>query len=203
MKKRNLLKLLILFLTVTTSTVKTYATDAEQIILLSVPATVAVEKLNTSIDSANVTPATGTLDRNLITMYKITTNGQDEDYDFTVSSEITAAGDTTVSAYGQNGCILFAHTLNRPTLQAVNDAKAGGSNNPNVIAYPTSTSITAPMTSTYSPAKNCYVINTNNATEGDFTHTVSSSPFLGTYNVAQDEEGIYKSTIIISATPKN
>ncbi|MCQ2754524.1 MAG: hypothetical protein MJ231_05695 [bacterium] len=205
MKIRNLLKLLILFLTVTACTVKTYAEDAEQIILLSVPATIAVSETD-FFDSTSINPATGIMEQPMYIKYSITTNGTDDDYDFTLRSQITD-GSGSVSAFGNNGAILFAHVLNPPTTTDVENAKQGNDMNSNVIAYPTSASITSPMTATYTPNfksfGDCYVIKTNDGDSAELTFTIQASPIPGTYNAGQDEEGTYKTTIMVTATPKS
>ena len=100
MNKRNLLKLLIIFLTVTMFTAKTYAEDAEQTIILSVSPTVSVQKSAASAENASV-DVNGVLNRNLLTIYDIVTNGTDDDYDFTVTSSINSTNGP-VSAYGTN-----------------------------------------------------------------------------------------------------
>ena len=203
MNKRNLLKLLIIFLTVTMFTAKTYAEDAEQTIILSVSPTVSVQKSAASAENASV-DVNGVLNRNLLTIYDIVTNGTDDDYDFTVTSSINSANGP-VSAYGTN-CILFGHIQNPPTEQAINDAKSGGSRNFNVIAYPVSTTITSPMESTftnnYKTYGDCFVIKTNDATNATFTHTVSATPVGGTFNHGQDEAGTYQTTVTLTVTPK-
>ena len=201
MNKRNLLNMIIFFLAVTTFTANTYAEEVEQTIQLSVQPFVSVQKDSNSTETGKVNPATG-VHGGLHTIYDIHTNGTDSDYDFTVTSTIMTEGGE-VSAYGNNGILLFGHTLAYPLQDAITNAKAGGNNNKNVIAYPTSTTITSPMTSTYTTSENGYVIKTNDATDGTFTHNVSGTPVSGTYNVAQDEAGTYQATIILTVKPKN
>jgi len=206
MKIRNLLKTLILFLTVAVATGTIYADEVEQTITLSVSPYVAVEKLPSSVEEGSVNPATGVIDKTLRAAYNISTNNTDADFDFTVTSSIITA-DGEVSAFGTNGCLLFANVTNPPTTVAVNNAKTGGSDNRNVMAYPTSTTITSPMTSTYTPNYgvygDCYVIKVNDSTgPAEFNFIISPTPFGSTYNTAQEEAGSYKSTITLTVTPK-
>jgi len=206
MKVRNLLKMLILFLTVAIATGTIYADEVEQTITLSVSPYVAVEKLPSSVEDGTVNPATGIIDKTLRSVYSITTDGRDSDFDFTVTSHITTT-DGDVSAFGTNGCLLFAHVTNPPTAAAVNDAKTGGSDNRNVMAYPTSTTITSPMTSTYTPNYgvygDCYVIKVNDSTgPAEFNFIINTNPYGSTYKVGQEEAGSYKSTITLTVTPK-
>ena len=132
MNKRNLLTILILFLAVTTGTVKTYAEEVEQAIVLSVQPFVSVEKQEGSIDTAEVNGQTG-VHSGLSTIYNISANGTDEDYDFVIqATTVSTSGE--VEAYGPNGSLLFGKVLTPPTETDINDAKAGGNNNKNVIA---------------------------------------------------------------------
>ena len=86
------------------------------------------------------------------------------------------------------------------------DAKAGGSSNKNVIAYPVTTAVTNPMTigfeQNYGIYGDCYVVKVNNGTEGTVTHTVGQNPISGTYNIGQDQAGTYQAVVTFTAVSK-
>lgn len=178
--------------------------EAEQSIQTAVQPAVAIEKLSSSIETGTVNPQNGE-HAGLKSVFLIQTNGNDDDYDFVVTSRINTANGE-VSAYGQNGCILFAHTLALPTQSAVDDAKSGGSNNRNVIAYPVSAVITNPMEVSYQSNfgnhGDCYVVKVNSESNGTLTHAVNSIPVSGTYNITQDQAGTYKSVVYFTAVSK-
>ena len=181
-----------------------YANDAEQTIILSVQPYISVTNESTKVNTT-LNPITGMLEEPLMIVYKIVTDGTDDDYDLTVTSSImTTSGPE--SAYDNNGNLLFANLTLPPTKDAVDNAKIAGGNNANVFSFPTSSSITSPMTSVfnanYGQYGNCYVIKLNNETDGTFTHTVSQNPVSGTYNVGQDQAGSYQTMIMLSVTPK-
>ena len=206
MKTRILSKLFIfLMTTAVTAAGSSYGySEAEQSIQSTVQPAVAIEKLSSSVESGTVTPQTG-VHTGLKSVFSIKTNGNDDDYDFIINSKITTEeGD--VSAYGQNGSILFGHTLALPTQSAIENAKIGGSNNKNVIAYPVSAVITDPMTvsfqNNYGVYGDCYVVKVNSAMDGTVTHTVNPNPVSGTYSVTQDQAGTYKSTVYFTAVSK-
>lgn len=178
--------------------------EAEQSIQTTVQPAVAIEKLSSSIESGSVNPQTG-IHTGLKSVFSLKTNGDDGDYDFVITSSITTDNGET-SAYGQNGCILFGHTLALPTQSAIEDAKIGGNNNRNVIAYPVSAVITNPMEVNYQSSfgnyGDCYVVKVNSETDGTVTHTVNPNPVSGTYNVTQDQAGTYKSIVYFTAVSK-
>jgi hypothetical protein len=202
---KKISKLLIFFTTATLVVGKAYAdTQVEQGIITSVQPTVAISKLSSSTETGTVNPENGT-HGGLSSIFSLQTNGTDEDYDFIVTSSITAEGGE-VSAYGQSGSILFGNTSILPTASAINDAKIGGNDNDNVIAYPVSVTITSPMTVEYSASNSvygdCYVVKVNEGGEGTLTHTVGTSPVSGTYNMTRDSAGSYKSTVTFTAVSK-
>ena len=125
---------------------------------------IAIEKQTSSIENASANGETGA-HTGLQSVFSIQTNGTDSDYDFIITSKILTDGGE-VSAYGNNGSLLFGNTLAAPTQAAIDDAKAGGSRNKNVIAYPVTTVITNPMTvgfeQNYGIYGDCYVVKVNN-----------------------------------------
>lgn len=205
MNKTKSLKLLILMITVLTCTVKAYGyAEAEQSVQTTVQPAVTIEKQSSSIENTEANAQTGT-HTGLRSVFSLQTNGNDNDYDFIMTSRIlTSDGD--VSAYGNNGCILFGNTLATPTLDAIENAKLGGNQNKNVIAYPVTVNVTNPLTYTFennsSQYGDCYVIKVNDSTEGTVTHTVGQSPIAGTYNIGQDQAGTYQTVVTFTAVSK-
>jgi len=205
MNKQNISKLLIFLITVTLGTVKAYGyAEAEQSVSTTVQPTVAVEKLSSSIETGSVNPQTG-VHTGLSSIFSLQTNGDDDDYDFIITSKILSSGEE-VSAYGNDGSILFGHTLATPTADAVSDAKAGGSNNKNVIAYPVTLSVVSPMTAEfekdYGLYGDCYAVKVNGGTGGNVTHIVGQTPISGTYSVGQDQAGTYQAVVTFTAVSK-
>ena len=116
--------------------------------------------------------------------------------------------DGEVSGYTENGALLFTNTTVLPTSSAVNNAKVGGKDNRNVIAYPITMNITDPMSVTYDSSratdegKGCYVIKINSANEGTLTQSVGGTPVANTYSIGQDEAGTYKATVYLTTVSK-
>ncbi len=148
MKQAKSLKLLIFLITATVVAGKAYGyAEAEQALQTSVQPAVSIIKSDASIENLGANPEQGT-HSGFRTIFNLETNGTDDDYDFLIESSILTSGGT-VSAYGNNGCILFGHTLATPTMEAIDNAKAGGNNNANVIAYPVTIETTNPFTSAF------------------------------------------------------
>ena len=205
MNKTKSLKLLISIMSLLLCTVKAYGyAEAEQPISTAVQPSVSIEKQSTSIEAATADAQTGT-HTGLQSVFSIQTNGDDEDYDFIVTSKILTEGGE-VSAYGNNGCILFGNTFTTPTAEAIENAKNGGNMNKNVIAYPVTTAITEPMTvdfeQNYGLYGDCYVVKVNGGSEGTLTHTVGQTPVSGTYNIGQDPAGTYQTVVTFTAISK-
>ena len=153
MKKQNLLKSLILVISVLSSTVIAFgSTSAVQTLSVSSPPTVAIEK-TTFVQSGQINPENGE-HSGLNASFSLKTNGTDNDYIIYVGSKIIQEGNVEVSAFSNDGqSILFGRTNEEeyyPTSAAIQDAKAGGSNNPNVIAYPITSSHSFTMISSNS-----------------------------------------------------
>ena len=213
MKKQNLLKSLILVISVLTSTVVTFAsTSVQQTLNVSAEPTVAIEK-TTFLQLGEINPENGT-HSGLNASFKLQTNGSDDDYIFVVGSKIIQAGNVEVSAFSDDGQSLLFGRANEeeflPTAEAISDAKAGGSNNPNVIAYPiTSMAIDSPMTVEFvkglavsDDTIDCYQVKLNGGTEGTLRQTIGGSPVSGTYKAGQDKSGSYRAVVYFTAISK-
>lgn len=192
-------------MTVATATGSSYGySEAEQSIQTTVQSSVAIEKTSASIETGSVNAQTG-VHTGLQSVFSVKTNGTDDDYDFIISSKINSA-EGEVSAYGNNGQILFAHTLVLPTNSAIEDAKVGGNNNKNVIAYPVSATVTNPMEidfhTNYGVYGDCYAVKVNSVQDGTVTHTVNTTPVSGSYSIGQDQAGTYQSVVTFTAVSK-
>ena len=212
MKKQNLLKTLILVTAVLVSTVEAFATaDLVQTLYVSAQPAVSIEK-SVSLETGEINPKTGS-HSGLNASFTLKTNGTDDNYIFIVGSKILTTDGVEISAYSDDGqSLLFGKSDKEeyyPTVEAINDAKAGGRNNPNVIAYPISDmNITSPMTVSYSATQEtdegtgCYVVKVNSTMEGTLTQTISGNPVSGTYSLGQDLAGTYKAVVYFTAISK-
>lgn len=210
MKKLNLLKTLILVITVLTGTVEAFATATEvRTLTVSAQEAVTIEKLANCNESNTIDAATG-IHTGLNASFLLQVNDINTEDVFIVGSKITAQGGEIVSAFSNDGTALLFGRYNEeehfPTLDAIENAKAGGSNNANVIAYPISKmTITAPMTMVYNASivteegtVGGYVINLNESTTATIEQIIGGSPYGETYSGGQDMAGDYKSTVFFT-----
>lgn len=205
MKMREKLIAQIMFLVVLLFNVQpAHSDEIGATVVLAVSPMFSIQKQASSIEAASANPETG-MHTGMQTVYDIVTNGTDSDYDITITSRIqTDAG--YFSAYGNNGTLLFGNQTYLPTEADVNKARIRTAGNKNVIAYPVTTTITSPMTSTYYGSYGtygpCYVIKLNNATSSTLSFMIGGTPVANTYSNTLDEAGSYSSTITFTVTPK-
>ena len=160
--------------------------------------TVAVEKVS-SIEAGSINPSNG-IASELTSSFNLQSN--DDQTFFVVYSKITVLGGTQVSAFDSNGNLLFANVKNPPTVDAVNNAKQGISNNSNVIGYKMNLSgesiqITNTTSATYGE---CYKITlTDSETSGTLQQVVGGTPATNTYRVGEDMSGSYTAIVYVTA----
>ena len=176
--------------------------EVEQSVTTEVQPSVAISKI-TSNEIGSIEPTTGA-NTGLSASFKLQTNGTDENYDFIISSKINTI-DGEVSAYGQNGCLLFGNTISLPTSAAIENAKIGANKNPNVIAYPLNMNITNPMSVEFGNSAmygDCWIVKVNSATEGTLNQAIGQTPVPNTYSIGEDEAGTYSATVMFTAISK-
>lgn len=125
----------------------------------------------------------------------------DEKTFFVVYSRIQIDGDQTVSAFDENGNLLFANTSRLPQTSDVASAKAGLAGNANVIVYPfnlkgENIEVLYTDSETY---KECYKVTLQNPLEtGVLNQTVGGAPIPNTFST-RDEKGTYSATVYVNA----
>ena len=208
MNNKFLSKLFIFLMTVTIVTGKAYAeAQADQTVLTSDPPTVSITKLPESNESATLNiENNGAIDGEaMFASFLLQVNGTDSDYDFIVTSTAQVEGGT-VSAYGKNGsCIVFTNIDKLPTEAMVSDAKIGGNNNPNAIAFPVNVSIPTMNVSyqeNYNTYGDCFVVLVGNSQEATLRHDIGTAPYGNTYHKTLDTAGTYQATITFTAFGK-
>lgn len=206
MKKHSLLISLILVTAVLFGTEKAFGyAEVEQAVTLSVQPAVSIQK-TVSMENGTINPRNG-IHTGLNASFILQTNGTDDDYDFIVGAKIQTDEGKEVSAFTDNGALLFGNTTTLPNISAIDDAKQGGKDNGNVIAYPVEMAVTKPMEVSYHVDKvteegtGCYVVLVNGASEGTLTQTVGTNPVTDSYSFA-DGAGSYKSVVYFTAISK-
>lgn len=208
MKRLNSVKIILIMIAALYSGNNAYAdTEVVQALRSLVQPTVTISKSALCVEAASANPQTGALSNTLRSVFTLQTNGTDDDYDFIMTSSLIGDGGEPVSAYSNSGNILFGHTTNPPTSTAISNAKSGGTNNKNVIVYPVTATVKSPMTieyrTNYSTYGDCYVVKVNGSTDStNISHSLSTLPVSGSYNIGQDESGSYQATVTFTAISK-
>ena len=202
--KNNLIKTLILIICLTFTGSVFAEVEEEVIVVTNVPYTATLTK-RPSTESGTINPVNGT-HPGLASVFTLQTNGGDDYFEYIISSYIDTSEGRT-SGYGDDGRLLFAHTITQPDLTAYENAKSGSGQSKNIFAYPTSLSLTGGRTYdfklNYKEYGNCYAIYAGSSENpGDITHTVSGTPSTNTYESGLDEAGTYKSTIVFTVASK-
>jgi len=177
--------------------------EEEVVVVSNVPYTASITK-KASTESVTMNAMNGS-HTGLSTVFTLQTNGGDDHFDYIITSSIIGEGGQ-VSAYGDDGRLLFAHTTVPPTAAAISNAKTGSGKSKNVFAYPTIVSATGGIgtqfKTNYKDYGNCWAVFMQKATATDVTHTVQGTPSANTYEVGIDQAGDYRATIMFTVVSK-
>lgn len=177
--------------------------EEEVIVVTNVEYTASLTK-KPSTESGSIDPANGT-HSGLASVFTLQTNGGDDYFEYIINSYITI-NEGNVSAFGNDGRILFAHTTALPDLTALANAKSGSGQSKNIFAYPTNVVASGGRSSVfkqnYKDYGNCYQIFASTVENGDVTLNVTGTPVGTTYEAGLDEAGTYKSTVVFTITSK-
>jgi len=206
LKKQILLTFYILVSTVLLSTVEVFAyADLEQTSTMSVQETASLTK-TTNNETNSIDPKTG-IHPGLNASFQFELNSTNT-YDILLYSKIPVSTDTEASAYTNNGNLIFVNSTIAPTAAAIENARIEGDDNPNVIVYPITISVSPSMEYTYDSAKSIdnivgsYVVTPGEVKTGSITQSVGVNPVGKTFSLGGDQAGSYKSTVYVTAVTK-
>ena len=200
--KKTIIKTLIPILCLTFGIPAFAEVEEDVIVVTNVPYTATLTR-GPSINNVSMDVLTGT-HSGLSSVFTLQSNGGDEYFDYIIKSYINIDGDR-VSAYGDDGRLLFAHTTNAPTSTAIENAKTGTLPNKNVFAYPTQIgrgSGYPEFKIDYKDYGNCWAIFLHDLISTDVTHIVNGTPCANTYEMSVDEAGTYSATIEFTIVAK-
>lgn len=198
MKKLNLLKSLILLVTVLFGTEKAFCeATAVQASYTLVRSTVAVENTASSV-SGSIDPSLEGKASNLTSSFNLKAN--DDKTFFVVYSRIQVDDGGSISAFDQSGNLIFGNTTRLPQASDVEKARIGTIGNANVIAYPfrlSGENISTSYTSS-EEYKECYKVTLQDPlTAGVLNQSVGGMPVANTFST-RDEKGLYSATVYIT-----
>jgi len=181
--------------------------EVEQDVDIDIPPTVTITKSPESTENGNINVSNGNItDASIKSVFTLQTNGDDDDYEFVISSSIQIDGER-VSAYTSRGDIMFGNTTVLPTKEAADNARSRLTNTANVITYPVSVLTEGSMESEFHYKNAIYgdyykIIVNGDQEQRKVTHRITSSPVNESYAVGEDEAGIYQTVITFTAVAK-
>lgn len=204
LKKQNLLKILILVISVFFNTQQAFSqASAVQTFSTSVPPAVAINKTSSS-NSGSINPVSGEIVGSLTSSFYLEVN-DGKNYDFIVYSTMLTA-DGTVSAFDKNGNLIFGNTTILPLSSSVENAKQNIAGNANVIVYPFELTIDPDMAQVFvsdATYEKCYKVNfLNDVAEGNLVQSIDNTPITNTYSLGEDVSGTYSTTVYITVVSK-
>lgn len=208
-----MIKILLAFAIIFITSSKCWAyAEFQQTIVTTVPAATEITAINIPLSKGTINPETGN-NSGLYADFELKTNGVDADYDYVITATLLTTGGVSVNAYSQNGGLPYILLGNNsaslyPTSAAVNNIQGGAPaapQNPNVIAYPVSTSVSGLNSATFTtvPAYGglCFIVTTGSSQQGTASQAISTVPLANTYSYA-DSSGTYESIVTFSAYRK-
>ena len=170
----------------------------EGVLTTIVPSAAVVKTIPSSKNNSVINPENGS-QTGLEAIFNIKTNGDDNTYDFILSSSIETTGGVK-NAYvlnNNNLCIMLGNKEHLPDSAAVTDIASGApSKNPDIIAYPViNGSDIQPLN--YKGELCCRVLS-GGEQEINVSQSVSSSPLGNTYSIDEDTAGVYEAVITLN-----
>ncbi len=186
------------------------ACTLNQNLILTVPSAINITGTGTNlIGTINIDSGANS---GVAGQFRIQTNGNDNLYNYILQAHVKTQGNVDTNAYGLKDTTQYIVLGNNdpsfyPTTNAVNNiANATQGNNPNVIAYPVTSSvsgllsITLKNTTAYGGYHYKVLIGRN--CNGYVNQSVNPSPIANTYFYGEDKPGTYQAILIMSAFRK-
>lgn len=169
-----------------------------------IPSAAIVQAVSNSKNNCVINPENGS-HTGLEAVFNVKTNGDDNTYDFIISSSIdTLAG--TKNAYVMNNNKLYLMLANKDRLpdgDAVSDILSGSLvKNPNIIAYPViNNSVYDIKPVEYNGNLSCKILS-GGQQDLNISQFVSNNPLANTYSISEDTAGVYESVIMLNVYRK-
>lgn len=186
------------------------ATNFQQTIVTNVPSAIDISAYNQSLSKGNISPQTG-ISSSPSASFSIKTNGEDNNYTYSVQAHVSTSNNADVGAYFKNAdrdYIILGNisSSNLPDVSSINNIKSAtptASDNPNAIAYPVENILTNIESATMdnSPINGDlrYLVIMGNSQNGNFVQTLGSTPLSNTYSLSNDRAGTYQAVVTFTA----
>ncbi len=172
----------------------------ESRLTLIVPSSAVVKTIPSSKNNSGIDPQNG-YQSGLEAIFNIKTNGDDNTYDFILSSSIETLGGIK-NAYVLNNDNLYLMLGNKehlPDAASAADIESGApSNNPNIIAYPVINSSPFDIKPINRNGGLCCQILSGGEQDMNIIQTIGNTPLGNTYSVSEDNAGVYEAAITLN-----
>ncbi len=172
----------------------------ESVLTTIVPSAAIVKTVPSSKNNSIINPENG-FQNGLEAIFKIKTNGDDDTYDFILSSKLDTFGGQK-NAYVMSNNKLYLMLGNKdhlPDSNSVLDIISGNpAKNPNIIAYPIINSSSyniKPLN--YNGDLCCKILSSGNQ-DMTISQTISNVPMTNTYSIGEDMAGVYEAAITLN-----
>ncbi len=196
--KNNFIKFL--FLLIITAPACSGAAVMDSVLSVIVPSAAIVDTIPSALNNSSINPQSG-VHTGLQAVFNVKTNGNDDTYDFVLSSSIlTDAGEKNGYFLKDSELyIILANKERLPDLGSLADISSGmPGNNKNMIAYPVLKN--AEYQTSYQEYNGvlCCKFLSEGRQNFNFSQNIGSTPLSGTYSLEDDGAGVYEAVITLN-----
>ena len=172
----------------------------ESRLTLIVPSSAVVKTMTSSKNNSGINPQNG-YQSGLEAIFNIKTNGDDNTYDFILSSSLETLGGIK-NAYVLNNDNLYLMLGNKehlPDTTAAADIESGTPDaNPNIIAYPVINNSPFDIKPINYNGGLCCQILSGGEQDMNIIQTIGNTPLRNTYSVSEDNAGVYEAAVTLN-----
>ncbi len=176
------------------------AASVDGTLTVIVPPAAVVEAVPSAANITAINPQTG-FHTGLEAVFNIKTNGDDNTYDFILSSSISTDAGEKNGYFLKNGemYLILANKEKLPDLSSLSDIYSGQmQSNKNLIAYPVIKNTDFQNDYQIYNGNLCCKFLTEGRQDFNISQHIGSTPLTGTYSIDDDSAGIYEAVITLS-----
>lgn len=189
-----------LFLLLTTAPACSGAAVMDSVMTVVVPSAAIVNTVPSALNNSSINPQSG-VHTGLQAVFNVKTNGDDNTYDFVLSSSILTDTGEKNGYFLKDGdlYLILANKERLPDLGSLADISSGQpQSNKNMIAYPVLRN--AEFQTEYMAYNGilCCKFLSEGRQDFNFSQHIGSTPLSGTYSLEDDGAGVYEAVITLN-----
>lgn len=196
--KRNLITLLLLLLAA--APVCSGACVTDSILTVIIPSAAIVNNVPTAANNSTINPQTG-FHNGLQAIFNIKTNGDDNTYDFVISSTINTEAGEKNGYFFKDGelYLILANRERLPDMASLADISSGSpQSNKNMIAYPVIKNAEFQTSYQNYNGNLCCKFLSEGKQNFNISQHIGNTPLAGTYSLEDDGAGVYEAVITLN-----